>query len=198
MKKIIGVIVGLLVIGYFVNAYLDNKATQEAERVEKELAKEEAEAIIAQLVSKYDAVENWDEELSKNEEYRMDPILTIELEQVWIKSQPILFLGGVKDISSFDELSYEILIEQNIFLNSKYFFTELQLSLTASKNVIDTFLSNHPELLKDFGLNNNVALIAKINSIETKNILSDDGEIDEVKIGKGELIDIEYIGRVRL
>lgn len=198
MKKVIGAIIGILVIGYFVNAYLDSKATQEAKKIEKEQAKQEARAIITQLVSRYGAIENWDEELSKDDEYRMDPILTIELEQVWLKPQPILFLGAVKDISTFDETRYEVLFEQNILFNSRYFFTELQLSLKADKSLVDKFLKDHPNLLKDFGMNNNVAWIAKINSIETKNILSDDGTPEEVKIGNGELVEIRYIGRVRL
>lgn len=198
MKKVIGIIIGLLVIGYILDAYIDNRATQKAERIEKEKVKEKTEEIIDQLISRNEAIEDWGEELSEDDKYRMDPILTIELEKVWLKSQPILFLGAVKDISTYDETRYEVVVEQNIFLNSEYFFTELQLSLVSDKNTIDAFLENHPDLLKDFGLNNGVAVVAKIESIESKNILSSNGETEEVKIGSGKLEEIQYIGKVRL
>lgn len=63
--------------------------------------------------------------------------------------------------------------------------TELELSLFSDKNKIDTLLEEHPDLFKDFGLKNGVAVVARINSIKTTYVAGEEGERNEVKTGHG-------------
>jgi hypothetical protein len=198
MKKVIWIIVVLAIAGYFVNSYLQKRAKREAERAEAERIEQNIKSSVAEMVSRTNAVDGWDRQLSKGERFRFDPILTIELEKLWLVNRPILFIGAIKDIATHNEVHYIVSVEKSLFGSFDYMFdTELQLSLISPKQRIDSFLNQHPNLFKKYGFNNGVAVIAKVNAIRTIYIPGEEGERDEVRIGDGELVDIVYTGRVR-
>ena len=83
MIKIIWTIVALLLVGYFVNSYVENNAILEIERQKIELNNQNVKAAVEGLVSQSKAITDWATRLSNGESYRFEPILTIELENVW-------------------------------------------------------------------------------------------------------------------
>ena len=195
MKKFIWILLALVVGGYFVNSYLEEKATREAERAEAEKIEQATKAAVFQMVLRTDAIDDWALQLSKGERFRFEPILTIELERVWLQDRPILFIGSIKDIATHNQSQYTVLVERSFFGSFVHIFdTELRLSLFSSKEIVDSFLKKHPDFFKNYGFNNGVAVVARIKSIRTINILGEEGEREEVKIGDGELIDIIYTG----
>lgn len=198
MKKIIGIIIVIVVGGYFINSYIENNAKREAERVKSERIEQATRLAVSEMVTRTNAVEDWETPLSKGEEFRSEPILTVELERLWLQQRPILFIGAIKDIATIDQSRYVILVERSLFGGFKHFFsTELQLSLVSSKDIVDSFLKEYPDLFKDNGFNNGVAIVARIDSIKTTNVPGENGEREEVKVGNGELIEIIYTGDVQ-
>lgn len=192
MKKIVWIIIAVAVIGYFINSYTVNKAMREAERAEAKRIEQSTKTKVSRMASRTNAISNWEENLSKGESFRFEPILTVELEQFWLQQKPILFIGSIKDIATHDHSQYVVLLERSLYGSFDYMFgTELQLSLLSSKAQVDSFLKKYPDLFKDYGFNNGVAVVARINSIRTTTVLG-----DEVKIGDGELLDILYTGDV--
>lgn len=198
MKKVLWIIVALAVGAYFVNSYLENKVKREAERAEAKRIEEATRTTVSAIVSRTGAVDDWERRLSKGERFRSEPILTVELEQLWLQNRPILFVGAIKDIATYDESHYTVLVERSLFSSFDYMFgTELQLSLRATKPRIDSFLEEHPGLFKDYGFNNGVAIIADVKAIQSAYVPGEEGGRDEVKIGKGELVDIIFSGDVQ-
>ncbi|MDE0405599.1 MAG: hypothetical protein OXI53_09845 [Nitrospira sp.] len=198
MKKVLWILVVLVVGGYFVNSYLENKATEEAERAEATKKRTQIEAAVSQVVARTDAIDDWESQLNAG-------ILTIELERLWVRPRPILFRGTIKDIFTADLSRYTVLLEKSMFLGPT-----LQLSLSSSKEIIDSFLEKHfisshiSSHYPLFGSAENVAVVARIHSIRTRKIqhcecsghqdeLYGYVEDEEVKIGDGELIDILYL-----
>lgn len=198
MKKIIWIIVALVIGGYFVNSYLENEAKRDAERAEAKRVKQTIKSAVAEMVSRTGAVDDWESSLSKGEKFRLSPIFTVELEKLWLENQPILFIGNIKEIATYNESHYIVLIKRN-FLFGYMFGTELQLSLLSSKECIDSFLKQHPDLFKDngYGFSNGVAVIARVKTIRTTYVPGEEGEREEVRIGEGELVNILYTGDVR-
>jgi hypothetical protein len=195
MKRVIWIILALLVGAYFVNSYLSNKAKKAAEKAEAEQIRNATKAVVAELVKRTNADENWEKELSKGERFRLEPILTVELERLWLTGRPILFVGAIKDIATIDQENYRIEVERSLFSSFRCMLgTELRLTLQCPKKSIDSFLKEHPDLFKDCGWKNGVAVIADINEIETTIIAGSEGEREEIKIGKGKCIDILYTG----
>jgi len=199
IKRAIWIIVVLLVGAYFVNSYIQNKAKEDAEKAEAEQIKKATTDAVAQLVKRTNAVDNWEKDISKGERFRSEPILTIELERLWLIDRPILFVGAIKDIATRDQENYMIEIEKSFLLNFEHMFmTELRLALQCPKQRIDSLLKEHPDLFQKYGFKNAVAVIAEIDEIETIIVSGSEGGTKDIKIGKGKCIDILYTGRVRI
>jgi len=198
MKRVVWIITVIALVGYFFNSYTVDKAERESERAESERIKQNIKIAVSQMASRSNAVSDWEASLSKGERFRFEPILTVELERLWLKQRPILFFGSIKDIATHDQSRYIVVFKRSLYSSFDYMFgTELQLSLLARKDRVDPFLKKHPDLFKDYGFNNGVAVVARIDTIRTTSVPGEEGERVEVKIGDGELIDILYTGNVR-
>ena len=197
MKRIVWIIVAVAVAGYLFNSYVENKDRREAERAEEaERAAEEerieksTKAAVSEMASRMNAVTEWEANLS-------EPIITVELERLWLQQRPILFIGSIKDIATNDQSQYVVLVESSHFGGFGYVFgTVLQLSLLSDKNKIDSLLKEHRNLFKEYGFDKGVAVVALVSSIRTTYVPGWEGEQEQVKIGDGKLIDILYTGDV--
>jgi type II secretory pathway pseudopilin PulG len=197
MKKIVLAVIAVAVVGYFINSNMVNKAEREAEKAEANRIEQAVKADVTQMTTRTNAISDWEETLSKGESFRFYPILTVELERLWLQPRPILFIGSIKDVATHDNSQYTISIERSLYGSFDYMFgTELQLSLRSEKEYVDSFLNKNPDLFKDYGFNNGVAVVARINAIKTSTILGVEGEREEVKIGVGEMLEIMYTGDV--
>jgi hypothetical protein len=186
----------VLALGVFaVSSHLEKKSKREAQKAETLRIQQETKTAIGQVLSRHNAVSDWEKRLSRGESYRLSRILTIELEQLWQGEQPILFIGSIRDISSAGADAYQILVEKSLFNTYYMFSTELRLFLNAPKTTIDSFLQKYPTLLSH-GFNNGIAVIAKVHTISTSDERDKDGESVEVKTGHGNLLDLVYVGYV--
>lgn len=196
ITKLIWIVVAVAIGVFFVNKLLDDRAKRDAQRAERHRVEQETKTVVSKMAADSNAVADWDKRLSKDENYRMSPVLTIELEQLWLGDRPILFIGSIKDISSGVGGDYLVLMERGLFTSDPMFTTELRLSLHAPKALIDPFLAKHPKLFADSGFNNGVAVVTKVQAINTSDERGEDGERVEVKTGLGELLGIQYTGDV--
>jgi len=196
MKKIIWILVALVVGGYYVNSYIEEKVAREAKRTEDKRIEQATRAAVSAMVLRTNAIDNWESQLNKGKRRRRTPILTVELEWLWLNKEPILFIGVIKDIATHDQTQYKVTVErEGPFSRFEYHFgIGLQLSLISRKEIVDTFLRKHPDIFEYSRRKNGVAVVARISSIRSTSI---PGEEWEVKIGDGELVDIMYTGNVR-
>lgn len=197
MKRIIWILIIIAIGAYFINYYFDKKAKEKAKLEETKKIENAIKTSINDMVMKFNAISDWDNVLSNGKNVRIEKILTIELERLWLGEKPILFMGSIEDVSTLDEKNYLIRIERNLFNPSKLFLgTDLVLELKIKKEILDLFLSSHPDFFSDYGLNNGVALVAKIIEIKTEFFLNKEGDKEEIKIGVGECLGVLYTGRV--
>ena len=198
MKKIIWIIVLLAIAGYFVISHLEKRAKDEAERAEQKRIEQTTKSLVQEMISRTNAIDSWEQQLSKGEKIRFGPILTLELEKLWLVNRPILFIGEIKDIATQNESYYTVLVERSLFSSLNHMFdNELQLSLSSPKQQIDAFLKQHPDLFKEDGFNNGVAVIARIKAIRTAYVSGKEGEHNKIIIGERELVDIVYTESVQ-
>ena len=190
------IIIVLAVSGYFANSCVEKKAKREAENTEAKRIEEATRSAVSAMVSRTGAVDDWERNLSKGERFGSKRILTVDLERLWLQNRPILFIGFIKDIATYDEAHYTVLVERSLFNSLDYMFdTELEVSLRATKSRIDSFLEEHPS---GFGFADDVAVIADVKTIQTAYIPGEEGGREEVKIGEGELIDIIFLGEEKM
>jgi uncharacterized OB-fold protein len=195
-SKLIWIAIVVAIGAFVVNSHLEQKAKSEAQKAETSRVQQEVKAAVSHITERQNAITDWEKQLSKGERYRLSPILTIELENLWQSERPVLFIGSIKDISSADATAYYVLVEQSLYNMDYMFATELRLSLQAPKAVIDSFLQKHPKFLAADGFNNGVAVVAKIHNISTSDERDENGERVEVKTGQGHLLELVYTGDV--
>lgn len=188
MKRVIWIIVALLVGAYFLSNHSENKAKMELKKAKEERIMEARKAAVVTLVKRNNAVDNWAQDLQKGDSYISGPIQTLDLERLWLKGRPILFLGVIRDIATSDQKNYRVVIDHNYMLPLK-----LRLILSCKKQLVDSFLNEHPDLFQDFYLNSGVGIIASIDEIKKEFGSGENAE--EILIGKGKCIDIAYTGK---
>ena len=105
MNKIVWLIIVLLVGWFFVNSNLEENANRKVVNLEKERIEQEIKASVQGIVSRTSAVKDWESQLSNGEGYRFAPILTVELERLWLVENPILFVGTILDIKTHDKVN---------------------------------------------------------------------------------------------
>jgi len=187
----------LLAVGaYCINSYLENEAKRELVEAEKQrnwqATQQAVKLAVAQMASRTSAVSDWASQLS-NSKSLTDPILMVKLERVWLQNHPILFLGNIKDIATLDQLNYTVSVKNPVGIRGLR-NRKPELSLTAGKERIDSFIKKYPNLFKGRSRREGVAIVARVNSIRTIHIAREGGGTNEIKVGEGELIDIMHIG----
>ncbi len=202
MKTFIWIIVAIAVGGYFVNSFMSERAERKAEEAEFARFELETKAALAQMVARTGAIDGWQDSLIKGKRSRLQPILTIELEKLWLEDRPILFVGHVVDVSIYDQSQYMVWVEKGVFSDLVLFWdTPLRLALTINKDLFDSFLEKHPEIFRKFGHQRygsyNVAIVAYIHEIEVTHSIDEEGRREVLRIGHGNLVDILYTGNVR-
>ena len=199
VKKLIWIILGIGITGFIINSYMINNAIKDAKRIDNIRKTNAIKNSINDLVSFNKAVDNWEELLGKGEVYRLEPIMTLELEELWLQNRPILFIGYLKDIATYNETFYTLTVEREPFGSSDFKFgTELQLSLLASKYQINDLIKKHPNIFKDDDFYNNIAVIANIKGIKKSLLSVEYAQEKTMKIGEGELVDILYLGGINI
>lgn len=191
-KTLFAILIGIAIAAYLINSHLEQRAKRKAARLEAQNIEQQVKAEVSAMVLQTGANKDWKRHLSNGEAVRVNPVLTIELERVWLQAKPILFTGIIKDITTYDELRYLVTVERGVVTSPPYIVgTDLQLELRAEKRLIDAFLREHPNTQKYF--NNGIAVVAQVEKIRTDYVLREDGR-EEVKIGHGELVEILFTG----
>lgn len=181
-------------IGYSMHLNKIHAAEAEAfERKNKQI-QQELNSSIQQSVVKFNAETDWVQKLNKDDSRYVDiPVLTYDLERVWITEKPILFTGKISDIKIKNESEYIVIISRDFLVNKTNFQTDIELSVTASKDGIDSFIKIY-DAIGEYSFDKGVAVIAKINSVTTQYLLDKDNNKNEVKTGNGKMLDIQFMG----
>ena len=192
MKRMIWailIIVIILIGAYFVNNFLENKTKEDAEKTKEKAAEKDTKVSVSEMVARTNAIDTWEKALFKGESFRVAPVLTVELERLWLTDRPILFIGTIKDIATIDKENYRIEIGGSLFNVGLFSIaTDLRLALQCPRQKVDLFLGAHPNLFKEF--ENGVAVVADIDEINTKLVSGREGEEEKIKIGNGRCIDM--------
>ena len=124
MKRALWILVVIAVSAWFVTSSIDSRRARDAEQAELQKKTEAVKASIVALTSRHKANSDWIEELSGGKPYRVKPVLTIELEELWIEKGPILFVGAINDIASDGDDKYSVTFERSLSSGLDYLLAQ--------------------------------------------------------------------------
>ena len=189
MKRALLIIIPILllitgIVYNTVNSHFAYKSKMEAKKAKKERIAKDVSTAVAQLIKRYSAFD-WVKDIESRKEFG-DPILTVELEQLWLTDRPTLFIGTIEDISTFDQEYYMIKFQGFDGVRANY-----ELALKCPKQKVNSLLEEHPDLAE--GVTSGVAVVANIDKIKTVIVPGYDGGKENIRIGEGKSIDMVYI-----
>ena len=85
------------------------ESTQERERQATRI--QAIKTSVSDMVIKANAVTNWAELLVGDNKRRNSPILTVELQKLWLTGRPILVIGNIEDIALNSDGTYQVIVE---------------------------------------------------------------------------------------
>jgi len=111
-------------------------------------------------------------------------LMTFQLEQLWITSKPILFLGEIEDIQR-EGKGYNIKIKNSLHEPSLFF--EINLSISCPAEITEGFVRYMEENKDEFDFIKPIAIITKISSVISEKKISE-GKLNDVKVGIGQCL----------
>jgi len=184
-----------VVVGIFAfNNYSENVIKKNEQKRIDTIKSEEFNNRILSVIKETGANYKWINKFANK--YFLNPILTIDLQNEWIKNSPIFFVGKIEDITELNAKEYILKVSYAV-IDKIPLSTELQLNLVCQKLLIDTFITSNKNVISDLGVNDAIVLIAKITDVESSKITVDSSlekigiEVKNLKIGVGKCLLIE-------
>ncbi len=183
-----------------INKQEQTKAKQvKTNKEEKDI--QDINTTIQQMLAHTNAISNWTSALNTTKESEFRKVFTFELEKILIVDSPILFIGDIVDIKIKNDKEYTLIIDLDLLSNDNTILwdMEIQLSLTAPQNTIDSFINKHPEVANY--PSSSIAVVAKINSIDSSKKfekLKEETFETEIKKAYGDMLNIEFLGKYGL
>jgi hypothetical protein len=172
----------------------DKKNNEEI--LKKAIKEKEINQKLNGLISELKADTSWIDKLGiKKSSTYVDKYYTKDIENAWLIQNPILFIGGIKDIKNHDEYNYSIKIDFTSTSLSIMTLTKTKLSLEVicPKTITDLIIRDFEENYHRIpGFPITVAAVAKINKVDLRTETNtSENYTKEIAIGYGNCVGMQ-------
>ena len=123
----------------------------------------------------------------------MSPVLTAELQRLWVIRRPILFLGSIEDVAINQDDTYQVIVEHDwIGVKNLFLRNNIRVSLRCPEQVA-TPLIQAVKAKRTPQLGADIAIAGVIERIVTTSEKDSDGETTTVLTGVGTCINAVYL-----
>lgn len=173
----ITVVAVIAVYLYFDN--IESQKRQVAEKAERENTAARMQ-LIKQLASPVKADFGWAKQLAKDDDYRLQPLMTAELQAAWHVNQGrIVFVGRLLDVDALSDDEAIVILEH---VGRPRFRERLRVKALCGRNSKEAIMAGMLESRKN-RLSPNVAVTMEIRSVEK--IPSSNADVEDIFLGKG-------------
>lgn len=117
-------------LAYFGNSqYRDYLSKRELDAANEREIRAMVESL-HRLATTHGATVGWAQKISGKDAVRLSPIMSAELQQVWLTGAPVLFVGALKDISRNEDGSYLVHLQYTAD-SSEFVFLSTEIHLKA-------------------------------------------------------------------
>jgi hypothetical protein len=200
MKKVVNylpITVIIIVIIISVNRCGKRNSEEKEEKQRIEAAEERrVDSIKSELFTNYSIEYDWISKLLGENGYRIEPIKTVELQELMIENNTVFFDTYIKDLTRSDNDCY--LIEFGMSLKSHEILLledEFEISASLDKHFYDSLTTYYPEVLhaKRAKFTQSIFIIVEVESLDKERITDEDGNHLNLWRGTGKLLDFKPI-----
>lgn len=184
MRYMVGALV-IAGIGYWGYSSWQDHVEFEQKRIAREAKRETLKSAVSQMASIANAVTDWPAHLASEKRTRRTPVLTAELQRLWVLERPILFLGNLEDVVINPDGTYRVIVQHN-WLDSKYKFVgnTIRVALDCPESVAAPLL-NAAKVQRRMILGSDTAITGQIQRIVTTSHTDAEGDTTTVLTGFG-------------
>lgn len=189
-------IVGALVaagVAYWGYSLWQDHVESEQKRIARETKREVLKSAVSQMASRTNAITDWPAQLAGEKRTRNTPVLTAELQRLWVLERPILFLGNLEDIAINQDGTYQVVVEHN-WLGSqhKLMGNTIRVALDCPESVAAPLLKAAKEQRKPI-LGSDTAITGQIQKIVTTSQKDSEGDTTTVLTGFGKCLSAMHL-----
>jgi hypothetical protein len=188
---------GIVLVSYFAYSTYKNQSL----RAELDTARERVRAdqinsltsSLRAMIKRHEANDKWVKVLMGSETFRMSPVLTAELQEQWIGSNPILFIGTVGDVSKSADGNYRVQVARSIMSGDEFFLSnDISIEVSCAPDRMQPYLKAATDPSRNAGFAD-TAIIAHIAEITSKVDKDVDGKSATTLIGVGECSELLFL-----
>jgi hypothetical protein len=167
--SLVRVIVGVVLLAAFGGWFVRKEYLQHQREQHRDQAAAEAESAMVRnlrdVVLKFDANSRWPHTLAGTEGIRVNPILSIELQRIWMTGTPILFVGRLDDVALNEDGRFRVSARREPWLTGSPMLKEnMQLTVICPAEIAEPLIAaatgaRYPPFYPD------VALVTNIESV---------------------------------
>ena len=185
----IAVLIGL---GFWMYSARQDRTEQELQQKVLEQRQQALTVSVKAMASQADASTGWAARLAGGDKVRQSPILSAELQEVWVPHRSILFVGLVEDIVKNEDGSFQVKIAYDSLGEYMFLGNSIRVNLRCPASVstpLLTALKSHPRSM----VTPDIAAIATIESIVSTSERDSNGQATLVLTGNGSCNNTLYL-----
>lgn len=188
---------GIVLVSYFAYSTYKNQSL----RAERETASERVRAdqinsltsSLRAMIKRHEANDKWVKTLMGSETFRMSPVLTAELQEQWIGTNPILFIGTLGDVSKSADGNYRVQVARSVMSGDEFFLSnDISIEVSCAPDRMQPYLKAATDPSRNAGFAD-TAIIARIAEITSKVDKDVDGKSATTLIGVGECAELLFL-----
>jgi hypothetical protein len=186
-------VVVLIGLGYWGYSAYQHRIEQMQQKAAREQRQRVLTASVKKMASQANVRGDWAAKLAGADHMRLSPILSAELQEVWPRDRPILFVGRVEDIAKNDDGSFQVKIEFDS-PGGRYAFigNNIRVNLRCPASVAAPLVTALKSSQRSI-IDPDVAAIAIIESVVSTLKHDSDGDDTSVLTGNGSCNDALYL-----
>ena len=168
------------VVAYFTYSQYQSHLVSTKQEAQRQA---ETDALVGKLhnvARQFGAQVDWARNLEGKDSIRLSPVMSAELQEVWLQPSPILFVGTLRDIVRNEDGSFQVLPQYDALSGGSHLLsTELFFSAQCAAELATPLLAMaktaHSTVFA------NVAIVGKVLGVTSKQVRGSDGE-DETQL----------------
>jgi hypothetical protein len=171
-----------------------NRVAEASENERTRLERDVAAQSLRAFALKHRADAEWPGKLAGKDGRRLSPVMSAELQDLWMTGAPMLLVGNVRDIARDSDGSFRVLVEYSEFGLRHSFSTKIGMNLKCSPEITGPLLDASKRKIYT-SIFPDTAVVAKVDSVTAERVPATDGDSQVRLLGQGDCVAAMSVSR---
>lgn len=182
----VGIVIGAI-------AWWQVRVESERKKVAEEQKRQALKASVLDMAANVDALTDWERTLTGGERFKTSPVLTAELQKLWLNNRPILFVGYIEDIIANEDGTYQMQVGHGFNTSFIFLGNDIKVNLRCPGKIVAPIIeASKRNIIGELGAG--VAVTGTIERIASAVGKDSEGNSTSILTGYGGCLDAIYLG----